>query len=117
MKIVLNPVAMVSAVSLVVALTLVKRAMNSFKSPPAAWNTPPVRLTALMISSDSTAKDLDTALIAESWPSSASTPLPNCLKIAMAPSAVVAILPNVEASSVLVSALIAVVTSPADKPA
>ena len=64
MKIVRRPVAMVSAVSLVVALTEVNRAISSLTSPPAEANTPPVRLIAVIRSSDSTANLFETALIA-----------------------------------------------------
>ena len=62
-KIVLKPVAIVSAVSRVVARTDVNKAINSFSLPPAASNTPPVLLTTEIRSADSTAKLLETALI------------------------------------------------------
>ena len=73
-KIVRKPVAIVSADSRVVLLTAVKREMNSVKLPPAALKAPPVRLIDSMISPDSTAKALDTAL---TWP--------NCFSSAAAP--------------------------------
>ena len=54
-KIVRKPVAILSADSRVVALTLVNSAISSFKSPPADLNTPPVRRITAIKSPASTA--------------------------------------------------------------
>jgi hypothetical protein len=62
-KIVLKPVAIVSAVSRVVARTEVNSEINSSTSPPAALNAPPARLMATPISDASTAKFAATVLI------------------------------------------------------
>ena len=76
-KIVLKPVAIDSADSRVVDLTEVNKAMSSFRSPPAFLKTPPVRLITEIKSPASTANLPATALMAPSWPSNASAPLPN----------------------------------------
>ena len=98
---------MVSAVSRVVARTEVNKAISSSTLPPAASNTPPVRLIAVIMSSDSTANFLETALIAPSLPSRSTADILNCLIIAMAPSAVFSILVKVGANSVFAKAFIA----------
>ena len=106
-KMVLKPVAIVSALSRVVLRTAVNNDINSVRLPPAALKAPPARLTASMISPDSTANFLDTALIEPSWVSSLLASVPNCAIIATAPSVLDAILSNVAANVVLASVLIA----------
>ena len=117
MKIVLRPVAMDSADSRVVALTDVNRAISSFKSPPAALKTPPVRRITEIRSPASTANCPATALIAPSWPSRADAPWPNWLNIAIAPSAVFAISSKVGARLDLANASNATFVSYAVRPA
>ena len=67
MKIVLKPVAIVSAVSRVVPRTDVKREINSSTVPPAFLKAPPALLIAIPISFASTAKFAATALIEPSF--------------------------------------------------
>ena len=62
-KMVLIPVAIVSAVSRVVERTDVNRAINSSTLPPADANAPPARLIAAPMSAASTAKLAATTLI------------------------------------------------------
>ena len=92
---VLKPVAIVSADSRVVARTEVNRAINSLTLPPAASKTPPTRRIAVIRSPDSTAKLLDTELMASivcsrnlTSPPAALASVLNCLKTAIAPSVV-----------------------------
>ena len=59
-KIVLKPVAILSADSRVVLLTDVNSAKSSSKLPPALSNAEPVVLTAVIKSDDSTANSLET---------------------------------------------------------
>ena len=115
-KIVLKPVAIVSAVSRVVARTDVNKAMSSSTSPPAALNAPPARLIATPISEDSTAKFAATTLIFPNRPSSCLASMPNCLIAATAISAVSAMLSNVGANSVLAKACIAILVSFIERP-
>ena len=65
-KIVRKPVAILSALSRVVALTLVNKPISSSRSPPASTKTPPTLLMAAIKSPDSTANLPATALIAPS---------------------------------------------------
>ena len=116
-KMVRKPVAILSADSRVVARTDVNKAINSFKSPPAALNAPPVRRIAAIISEDSTANFPATALIDDNAPSSSSDWILNCLNIATAPSVVLVILSNVGARSVLAKACKDFLVSSALKPA
>ena len=122
--IVRKPVAILSALSLVVALIEVKVAMNSLRaclpvltSFEALANTPPVRLTAAIMSSDSTANFPATALMEPNIPSKSLASNPNCLKIAMEPSTVLFILVKVGDKSDLAKACRATLVSLADKPA
>ena len=94
-KIVLKPVAIVSALSRVVALTLVNTAINSLRaSLPsltpllAAAKTPPVLEIAAIISPASTAKAAATAFILPRASSSSLADIPNCLIKAILPSTV-----------------------------
>ena len=65
-KIVLKPVPILSALSRVVALTLVNKEISSFKSPPDDLNTPPALLITSIKSPASTANAPATASIEDS---------------------------------------------------
>ena len=85
---VLKPVPILSALSLVVCRTDVNKAISSFKFPPAALNAPPVFLIASIISDASTANSPATALTEpKAEPRSFASTL-NCFIIAIAPSVV-----------------------------
>ena len=107
---VLKPVEIVSADSLVVARTDVNNAINSLTLPPAEENTPPTLRITVIKSPASTANFLDTALIESKLLSKNLTSSPvclasllNCLKSAIAPSVVSCILSKVAASVVCAS--------------
>ena len=114
-KIVRRPVAIVSALSRVVDLTLVKTAKNSFKaSVPsltpllAVENTPPALCIAVIRSVDSTANLAATELIEDSAFSRSLVLTLNCLIKAILPSTVSLRLLNEGANSVNANALRAV---------
>ena len=94
-KIVRKPVAIVSALSRVVARTLVNTAINSLRASfpsltplLAAANTPPVLCMAAIISLDSTANFAATALTDPRALSRSSALILNCLINAILPSTV-----------------------------
>ena len=123
-NIVLKPVAIVSALSRVVCLTLVNTAKNSFNAfvpslTPllALANTPPVRCIAEIKSLDSTAKAAATALTEPNACSSCPAPILNCLIKAILPSTVSFKLSKDGAKSVNARACKAFCVSLALKPA
>ena len=124
LKIVLNPVAIVSALSRVVARTLVNTAINSLRaSVPwltpllAAANTPPVLWIAAIISLASTANPAATALILPRAFSKSTVLIENCFISAILPSTVWLISLNVGASVVNANDFRACSVCLADNPA
>ena len=100
-KIVRKPVEIVSALSLVVDLTDVNKAISSSMSPPAVLNAPPVLLMASTISVDSTANCLETELIdSRTFPARLTLNSKVCIT-AIKPSVVLVRLSNVANKSVL----------------
>ena len=116
-KIVRKPVPILSALSRVVALTLVNKANNSLRLPPDDLNTPPVLRTTSIKSPASTANAPATALIEPSCFSNAPTPSWNWAKIAIAPSVVSVILSKLGARADFANTLKALDVSSAVKPA
>ena len=123
-KIVRKPVAIVSALSRVVDLTLVNTAINSFNAsvpsltPLLAFaKTPPVLEIALIISPASTAKPAATALILPRAEPSSVELIPNCRIRAILPSTVLFRLSKEGANALRASASNAFSVSLAFKPA
>ena len=102
---------MLSALSRVVALTLVNNASNSFKFPPEDLNTPPALLITSIKSAASTANAPATAFTELNCPSSAPTPCLNCARMATAPSVVSARLSKFGANADLAKASKAILAS------
>ena len=110
-KIVLNPVAIVSALSRVVDLTAVNIPISSLRAscgpfiwPAAVEKTPPARRITEIRSSASTANFLETAFKAPRTASDLLAAMLNCAMAAISPSAVCFISPNEGASEDLATA-------------